>query len=139
MNSESHLSASRTSSFTLFGPHSLYLQGISIPLQERFQNRYIISLKRKTHCSQKPPTALEAAIKKFHSSLLRLRNTGNFKASDLANMDQTLLPFVLDDGKTYDKKGAKEVWAQSGQSGQDKRQPTFQLTVTAPENRSLRK
>ena len=88
---------------------------------ERFQNRYNISLRRKTHCSQKPSTALEPAIKKFHSSLLRLRNTGNFKATDLANMDQTPLPFVLDDGKTYYKKVVKEIWAQSGQSGLDKR------------------
>ena len=67
-------------------------------------------MRSKTHCSQKPPTALEPAIKKFHFSLLRLRNTGNFKASDLANMDQTPLPFVLDDGITYDKKVVKEVW-----------------------------
>ena len=99
---------------------------------QRFQNRYDISLGRKNHCSQKPPTALEPAIKKFHSSLLRLRNTGNFKASDLANMDQTLLPFVLDDGKTCDKKTyVKKVWAQSGQSSLDKRQATVQLTVLA--------
>ena len=88
-------------------------------------------MRRKTHYSQKPPTALEPAIKKFHSFLLRLRNTGNFKASDLANMDQTPLPFVLDDGKTYDKKGVKEVWVQSGQSGLDKRQANVQLTVFA--------
>ena len=59
--------------------------------------------------------------------MLRLGNTGNFKASDLANMDHTPLPFVLDDGK----KGSKEVWAQSGQSGLDKRQATVQLTVFA--------
>ena len=63
--------------------------------------------------------------------MLRLGNTGNFKASDLANMDHTPLPFVLDDGKTYNKKGSKEVWAQSGQSGLDKRQATVQLTVFA--------
>ena len=56
--------------------------------------------------------------------MLRLRNTGNFQASDLVNVDHTPLPFVLDDGKNYDKKGVKEVWAQSGQSGLDKRQPT---------------
>ena len=31
MSSESHLSAARTSFLTLFGPHSLYLQSISIP------------------------------------------------------------------------------------------------------------
>ena len=35
---------------------------------------------------------------------MQLRNTGNFKASDLANMDQTPLTFVLDHGNTYDKK-----------------------------------
>ena len=34
---------------------------------ERYQNRYNISLRRKTHCSQKPPTALQPAIKIFHS------------------------------------------------------------------------
>ena len=97
---------------------------------ERFQNRYI-SLRRKTHCSQKPPTALESTINKFQSSLLRLRNTGDFKASDFANMDQTHLAFELDDGKIYDKKGVKEVWAQSEQSDLDNRQATVQLTVFA--------
>ena len=46
-------------------------------------------------------------------------------------MDQTPLPFVLNYGKTYDIKGAKEVWAQSGWPGRDKRQATVQLTVFA--------
>ena len=41
------------------------------------------------------------------------------------------LSFALDDPKTYDKKGIKAVWAQSGQSGLDKRQATVQLTVFA--------
>ena len=44
-------------------------------------------------------------------------------------MDQTLLPFVRDDGKTYDKKDVKQVWAQSGQIDLDKRQATVQFTV----------
>ena len=38
---------------------------------------------------------------------------------------------MLDDGKTYDKKGVKEVWAQSGQPCPDKRQVTVQLTIFA--------
>ena len=42
-------------------------------------------------------------------------------------MDQTL-SFLLDDGNTYDIKGAKEVCAQSGQARLDKRQATDQLT-----------
>ena len=46
-------------------------------------------------------------------------------------MDQTPLLFVLDDGKTYHKKGVKKIGAQSGQSGLDKRQAPVQLTVFA--------
>ena len=46
-------------------------------------------------------------------------------------MDQTPLPFVLEDGKTYDKEGVKEVWTQSGQSSLDKRRATVQLKVFA--------
>ena len=98
---------------------------------ERFENPYNLSLGRTTYCSQNPPRALEPIIKKFHSSLLRLRNTGKFEAFDLANMDQTPLLFVLEDGKTFDKKGMKEVSAQSEQLGLDKRQATVQLTVFA--------
>ena len=44
-------------------------------------------------------------------------------------MDQTPLPFVLDDDRTYDITGAEEVWCSSGASGLDKRQCTVQLTV----------
>ena len=44
-------------------------------------------------------------------------------------MDQTPLPFVLEDNRTYDSVGAKEIWVRSGQSGLDKRQCSVQLTV----------
>ena len=37
----------------------------------------------------------------------------------------------MDDGYTYNQKGAKEVWTQSGSSGLNKRQCTVQLTVFA--------
>ena len=32
-----------------------------------------------------------------------------FALCDIANMDQTTLPFVLDDRRTYDTKGSEEV------------------------------
>ena len=51
-------------------------------------------------------------------------------------MDQTPLPLVLDDGKTFDKKVVKEVWAQSGQSDLDERQATVELTVLVITNES---
>ena len=44
-------------------------------------------------------------------------------------MDQTPLPFVLDDGKSYDSTGAKEVWFSNASSGLDKRQCTVRLTI----------
>ena len=39
---------------------------------EEFQNRYNISVRRKTHYSQKAPSDLELVVKKFHSYLSRL-------------------------------------------------------------------
>ena len=54
-----------------------------------------------------------------------------FSAADLANMDQIPLPFVLDDGKTYNETGAKEVWCACAASGLEERQCTVQLTVFA--------
>ena len=44
-------------------------------------------------------------------------------------MDQRPWPFVLDNNRTYDTVGAKEIWVRSGKSGLNKRQFTAQLTV----------
>ena len=55
------------------------------------------------------------ALRHLISQIWKNQKFKNFKVS------RKNLPFVLDDGKTYDKKGLKEVWAQSGQSGLDKR------------------
>ena len=35
---------------------------------------------------------------KFHSKILREQKRGKYEDCDTANMDQTPLPFVLDDG-----------------------------------------
>ena len=71
------------------------------------------------------------AITKFHSKLLRVHRRGVYQTKDIGNMDQTPLPFVLDDGKTYADKGSSEVWCVSGSSGLDKRQCSVQLTIFA--------
>lgn len=94
-----------------------------------FCRRNRLSLRRKTRVSQKSPSQLKASVEKFHAKLLRERKRGTFKLCDIANMDQTPLPFVLDDGTTYDVKGSKEIWFTSGQSGLDKRQCIVQLTI----------
>ena len=69
-----------------------------------------IPLGRKTHTTEKSPTELKNAIKMFHGRLLRERRRGAFILADTANMDQTPLPFVMDDGKTYNQTGLKEIW-----------------------------
>ena len=50
---------------------------------------------------------------------------------DIANMDQTPLPFVMDDRKTYADKGSSEVWCATNGSGLDKRQFSVHLTIFA--------
>ena len=79
--------------------------------------------------AQKSPAEVEAILQEFHKYLLRVRSRGRYELSDIANMDQTGSSFIIDDGKTYDSKGSKDVWCKSGQSGLDKRQCTVQLTV----------
>ena len=44
-------------------------------------------------------------------------------------MDQTPLPFVLDNETTYADKGSSEVWCVLGSSGLDKWQCSVQLTI----------
>ena len=95
----------------------------------RFCRRYGVTLRRKTHTAQTDPKQLASAITKFHSKLLRVRRRGVYQTKDIANMDQTPLPFVLDDGKTYADKGSSEVWCVSGSSGLDKQQCFVQLTI----------
>ena len=69
------------------------------------------------------------AVQKFHAKLLGEKKRVTFALCYIANMDQTPLPFVLDDGRTNDAKSSKEVWLSSGKYGLDKRQSTIQLTV----------
>ena len=76
-------------------------------------------LCEEKHAAQTDPKQLAPAITKFHLKLLRVRGRGVYQTKDIANMDQTPLPFVLDDGKTYASKESSEVWCVSGSSGLD--------------------
>ena len=80
----------------------------------RFCTRKNISLRRTTHAAQIiAPANASARISKFHAKLLRVHRRGNFQLCDIANMDQTPLPFALDDGKMYNSTGSKKVWSAS--------------------------
>ena len=56
---------------------------------------------------------------------------GIYKLGNIANMDQTPLPFDFLCGKTYSIGGAKTVWVKGTGSGLDKRQVTVQLCIFA--------
>ena len=46
---------------------------------------------------------------------------GQFNTSNLANINETPLPFAFTNWPTYEEKGAKTVWVQGGSSDLDKR------------------
>ena len=56
---------------------------------------------------------------------------GQWTLSNIANIDQTPLPFTFSDGKTYADKGDHSVWVHGGASGFEKRQCTVQLIIFA--------
>ena len=106
----------------------------------RFKARHSVSLRRPTNASQKPASDKEGSIQTFHRELRKLatpaegespKEVGRFGLHQIANMDQTPLPFCFTDGTTYDQTGAQTVWVRGGASGLDKRQCTVQLTIFA--------
>ena len=93
--------------------------------------RHRISLTRKTNTAQKSPAELTNTIEMFHGKLFHEWGRGTFSLADIADIDQIPLPFVMDDGKTYNQTGLKDIWCASGSSGLEKRQCTVQLTIFA--------
>ena len=52
-----------------------------------------------------------------------MQSSGDYQDGDIVNIDETPLPYLLDDEKIYDIKGVKEVWAQAdSQALTDKKQ-----------------
>ena len=88
------------------------------------------SAKNKT-CYANWSKTIGTSNNKFHSKLLRVRRCGVYQTKDIANIDQTPLRFVLDDGKTYADKGSSQVWCISGSSGFNNWQCSVQLTIFA--------
>ena len=98
-----------------------------------FCRRNKLSLRRKIHVFQKAPSQLKPAVQKFHAKLFPGRKRRTFALCENANTEQTALPFVLDDERTYDAKSSEEVWFSNGKSGLDKSHNTIQLTFFADE------
>ena len=95
----------------------------------RFLKRIRLSLRRKTHTAQRLPNDVTNEVLNSHKRLIKVRRRGVYLLSDIANMDQTPLPFILDDGKTYNETNEKDVICKTGASGLDKHQSTAQLEL----------
>ncbi|RPB01809.1 hypothetical protein L873DRAFT_1566635, partial [Choiromyces venosus 120613-1] len=112
----------------------------------RFLSFHQVSLRFVTNTASQLPSDFSNAILNWmrfnrRNSQLRpgngqvpgdvLADVGRYTLSNIVNMDQTPLPFEYLEGRTYNQKGEKTIWAQSSHSGWDKRQATIQLAVFA--------
>lgn len=105
----------------------------------RFKSRYRISLRRPTNTAQRQPDEKEEALQEFHRQIreCQLSESGDgpqeerFQLHQIANVDQTPLPFAFTSGPTYETTNSSTVWVRGASSGLDKRQCTVQLTIFA--------
>lgn len=104
----------------------------------RFKRRYRVSLRRATNTAQSPPDDKEAAFEDFHYQIRQIQLPGNgdgqqerFTLDQIANVDQTPVPFSFCSGPTYETTNSSSVWVRSSASGLDKRQCTVQLMIFA--------
>ena len=105
---------------------------------DSFKKRYRISFRRSTNVCQKPADDKKSAVRSFHKTIREIAcdgeqtgQVGRFELHQVANVDQTPLPFCFADGATYADTGDSTVWVRGGGSGLEKRQCTVQLTLFA--------
>ena len=112
---------------------------------QRFLVRNAITLRIITNKAQETPEECFEIITNFlcfnrRNSQLRdgtedivrgILDVGRFLLSNIINMDQTPLPWEYLEGRSYEFKGKRTVWAKSKKSGWGKRQATIQLTIFA--------
>ncbi len=86
-----------------------------------FKRRFRISVRRATNSCQKEPEDKRFVIQGFHRSIRRIAldgqsisPLGQWTDRNIANMDQTPLPFTFCGGETYADTGEKSVWVRGG-------------------------
>jgi len=110
-----------------------------------FLGRHRISLRSVTKKAQKVPVEYQTLVlnwlrfnrrnsqprlTKFLETVLEPQ-VSRFLESNICNLDETPIPFEYLEGKTYDIKGEKTIWAKLSQNGWDKRQASLVLCVFA--------
>ena len=100
-----------------------------------FKRRNNISLRRTTNKKQHSADAARETIQKFHRNLRKAvkskrrrsnavpdRKYGRWMPKQRFNVNQVPLPFVVEQDRTYDFSGRKQIWVSQPGSGLDKRQ-----------------
>lgn len=95
-------------------------------------------MRRATSTCQKEPEDERSAVQRFHRDIHRkaaegeqVGPVGQWNPRQVANMDQTPLPFSFCDGEIYADTGEQSVWVWGEGSGLDKHQCMIQLTLFA--------
>lgn len=109
-----------------------------------FLYRHHISIRFTTNKAQKIPDDYRRMIinwlrfnrrvsqpQNFFEKAGLISDIGRYLLSNIANLDETPIPFEYLDGRTYDTIGLKTIWAKSTKSGWDKRQASLILMVFA--------
>ena len=103
-----------------------------------FKSQRSISLRRPTNTTRKTAADKRKAIQHFHRIIRRVadeerptRPVGHFTMKQIANVNQTSLPFYFTSCGTYAGTSDRTVWVRGGASSLDKWQCTAQITLFA--------
>lgn len=94
-----------------------------------FLKRHNLSIRRRTHISQKLPEDYKEKLSNFQSFVIKMRKRNRYSLSQIGNADQTPLTFDLPADTTVNPKGASTVSIKT--TGNEKNRFTVMLACTA--------
>lgn len=105
-----------------------------------FKRPFGVSYRAQTNVHQTSGNDKRQLISEFHKLVRKQAlykgpgkqsegEIGQFKLSDICNIDQSPLPFAFLAGKTYANKGDETIWVRGAGSGLEKRQCTLQVML----------
>ena len=94
-----------------------------------FMRRNNLSIRRRTHISQKLPENYEDKLVEFQRFIIKQRKQHDFEPSQIGNADQTPLTFDLPSATTVALKGSRTVSINT--TGNEKNRFTVMLACTA--------
>ena len=94
----------------------------------RFMRRNLLSVRRRTHITQKLPSDFEDKLISFQRYIIKLRKLYDYELSQIGKTDQTPLMFDLPFTTTVSELGEKSVNLKT--TGNEKNRFTVMLAIT---------